>query len=180
MKMTGCIWFALSLGAIAIPLGEAAQVVDLVSLVRGGNLHVSFLVEDGFPEEIERDIETGLEVSFRYNVELKRARRIWPDALIAKRQVRTMVSYDNLTKRYSLTREVDGEIDKTAIVADTDAMRRFMTSVESLSVIEVSVMEPNDKYYLRVNGVMKDRNLLLFIPWDISASWKESRFTYLR
>ena len=91
-----------------------------------------------------------------------------------------MVSYDNLTKRYSLTREVDGEIDKTAIVADTDAMRRFMTSVESLSVIEVSMMEPNDEYYLRVNGVMKDRNLLLFIPWDISASWKESRFTYLR
>ncbi len=177
--MPGRIWVALVLGAFAVPLGEAAQIVDLVSLVRGGNLHVSFRVEDGFTEEIERAIETGLEVSFRYNVELKRVRSIWLDALIAKRQVRTMVSYDNLTKRYSLTREIDGEIDRTAVVADADAMRRFMTSVEALSVFEVSVMEPNDEYYLRVNGVMKDRNLLLFIPWDVSAGWKESHFTYL-
>lgn len=176
--MPGRIWVALVLGAIAVP-GEAAQIVDLVSLVRGGNLHVSFRVEDGFDEEIERAIETGLEVSFRYNVELKRVRGIWLDALIAKRQVRTMVSYDNLTKRYSLTREIDGEIDQTAVVADAHAMRGFMTSVDALSVFEVSVMEPNDEYYLRVNGVMKDRNLLLFIPWDVSAGWKESHFTYL-
>jgi hypothetical protein len=65
------------------------------------------------------------------------------------------------------------------VVADADTMRRFMTSVEALSVFEVSVMEPNDEYYLRVNGVMKDHNLLLFIPWDVAAGWKEFHFTYL-
>jgi hypothetical protein len=118
-------------------------------------------------------------VSFRYNVELKRLRGIWFDALIAKRRVRTMVSYDNLTKRYSLTREIDGEIDQTAVVADADAMRRFMTDVEALPVFEVSLMEPNDEYRLRVKGVMRDRNLLLFIPWDVSTRWKETQFTYL-
>lgn len=177
--MPGRIWAALILSAVAVPATEAAEIVDLVSLVRVGHVHVSFRVEDAFDEEIERAIETGLEVSFRYNVQLKRVRGLWFDALIAERRVRTMVSYDNLTKRYSLTREIDGEIDQTAVVADADAMRRFMTSVEVMPVSEVSRIEPNDEYYLRVKGVMRDRNLLLFIPWDVSAGWKETRFTYL-
>lgn len=177
--MPGRILAALVLSVVAVPAGGAAELVDLASLVRGGHVHVSFRVEDAFDEEIERAIETGLEVSFRYNVQLKRVRGIWIDALIAERRVRTMVSYDNLTKRYSLTREIDGEVDQTAVVADADAMRRFMTSVEALPVFEVSLIEPNDEYYLRVKGVMRDRNLLLFIPWDVSAGWKETHFTYL-
>lgn len=177
--MPGRIWAALLLGAFAAPAGEAAEIVDLTSLVRGAHIHVSFRVEDAVNDEIERAIETGLEVTFRYNVELKRVRGIWLDPLIAKRRVSTMVSYDNLTKRYSLTREIDGEIDQTAVVADAEAMRRFMTSVEALPVFEVSLIEPNEEYYLRVKGVMRDRNLLLFIPWDVSTGWKDTHFTYL-
>lgn len=179
MPMPGRIWAALILGAVAVPAGEAAEIVDLAAVVRGGHVHVSFRVEDAFNEEIERAIEAGLEVSFRYNVQLKRVRGIWFDALIAERRVATMVSYDNLTKRYSLTREIDGEIDQTAVVADADAMRRFMTSVETLPVFEVSLIVPNEEYDVRVKGVMRDRNVLLFIPWDVSAGWKETHFTYL-
>jgi hypothetical protein len=177
--MPGRVWAALILGAVAATAAGAAEIVDLSSLVRGGHVHVSFRVEGAFNEEIERAIETGLQVTFRYNVELKRVRDVWPDALIAERRVSTMVTYDNLTKRYSLTRAIDGEIDQTAVVADAEAMRRFMTSVESLSIFDVSQIEPNEEYDVRVKGVMRDRNLLLFIPWDVSTGWKDTHFTYL-
>lgn len=157
----------------------AAEIVDLVPVVREDGVHVSFRVEDAFSEDILQAIGSGLEVSFRYNVELKRVRRVWPDEKAAERQIKTTVTYDNLTQRYSLTREIDGEIDATAVVDNAEAMRRFMTEFESLWLFDVSLVEANEEYYLRVNGIMRDRNLLLLIPWNIGADWREAHFTYL-
>jgi hypothetical protein len=171
--------------ALALVLGEfssaaaGAEIEELVPVVRSDGIFVSFRAKGAFTEEIERAIETGLEVNFRYNVELKRPRGIWLDGQIARRVVSATVAYDNLTKRYRLTREIDGKIDSTEVVADPEAMRRFMTTFESLRMFEVSGLEPNDTYYVRVKGVIKERNFLLLIPWDVGTGWKEARFDYL-
>ena len=165
----------LSLPAAA----AAARIADLVPVIRDDGILVSFRAVEAFNSDIDRAIETGLPVSFRYNVELKRVRGIWFDARVSRRRIVTTVEYDNLTQRYSLTRAVDGEIDSTSVVADVEEMRRFMTTFESVPLFDVSEMRPNDEYYLRVNGVMRDRNLLLFIPWDIGADWEEAHFTYV-
>ena len=106
-------------------------------------------------------------------------RRAWLDEKEASRQIRTTVAYDNLTKRYSLTREIDGEIDAIELVDHPDAMRHFMTTFESLLLFDVSSMEANEEYYLRVNGVMRVKNVLLLIPWDVGADWREAHFTYI-
>lgn len=172
--IAGCA-FALLLSS---PI-SAAVIVELVPVIRSEGILVSFRVEDAFNEDIVQAIETGLEVSFRYNVELRWVRRVWFDKKAASCRIQTTVAYDNLTKRYSLTREIDGEIDATEVVDNPDAMRRFMTTFESLLLFDVSFMESNEEYYVRVNGVMKDRNVLLLIPWDIGADWREAHFTYL-
>lgn len=165
---------------LAVPaIGLTAEIVDLMPVVRDEGIHVSFRVEHAFTEDIVQAIHSGLEVSFRYNVELKRVRRVWLDEKAARRQIRTTVTYDNLTNRYSLTREIDGEIDATEVVDNSDAMRRFMTEFETLRLFDMSLMEPNEEYYLRVNGVMRDRNLLLLFPWNVGADWREAHFTYL-
>jgi len=172
--IAGCA-FALALASTI----SAAEIVELVPVIRGEGILVSFRVEEAFDEDIVQAIETGLEVSFRYHVELRRVRRGWFDEKTASRLIQTTVVYDNLTKRYSLTREIDGEIDATKLVDNPDAMRRFMTSFESLLLFDVSFMEPNEEFYLRANGVMRDRNVLLLIPWDVGADWREAHFTYL-
>jgi hypothetical protein len=158
---------------------SAAEIVELVPVVRSDGILVSFGVDDAFDEDIAQAIDSGLEVSFRYNIELRRVRRAWLDEKEASRQIRTTVAYDNLTKRYSLTREIDGEIDATELVDNPDAMRRFMTTFESLLLFDVSSMEANEEYYLRVNGVMRVKNVLLLIPWDVGADWREAHFTYI-
>lgn len=172
---TGIVLTFLSFPAVA----SAAEIVDLVPVVRDHRIFVSYRVEDAFTEEIEHAIATGLEVRFRYNVELKRDRGIWIDPTVSVRRIEVAVTYDNLTKRYSLTREIDGEFDATTMVEDARAMRQFMTTFESLGLFDVSLVEPNEEYYLRVNAVTRDRNLLLFIPWDVGADWKEAHFTYV-
>jgi hypothetical protein len=166
--------------ALSTPaLSSGARIANLVPVIREDAILVSFRVEDAFNSEMERAIETGLPVTFRYNVELKRVRGVWFDRRVSRRRILTTVVYDNLTQRYSLTREIDGEIDATYVVDDDVAMREFMTNFESVHLFDVSDVRANEEYYLRVNGVMKDRNLLLFIPWDIGADWEEAHFTYL-
>ncbi|HSF16817.1 MAG TPA: DUF4390 domain-containing protein [Vicinamibacteria bacterium] len=173
----GLTTLSLLMTSISAP---AAEIKDLVPVVRGERIFVSFRLDQAFTEEIEHAIATGLEVSFRYNVQLKRVRGIWFDREVAARQIVTTVAYDNLTKRYSFTREIDGEIDATDVASDAETMRRFMTRFDSLGMFDVSLMEPNGEHYLRVNGVIRERNLLLLIPWDVGAGWKEAHFTYVR
>jgi hypothetical protein len=161
-------FLAVLLGAVSAA-AEGAVIEELVPVVRSDGIFVSFRAGDAFNEDIMHAIRTGLEVTFRYNIELKRPRGIWPDGQVARRAISATVTYDNLTKRYKLTREIDGKIDATEVVADAEALRMF----------ELSELEPNDSYYVRVKGVMRERNLLLLIPWDVGTGWKEARFDYV-
>src|SRR3972149_6265685 len=171
-------FLAVLLGAVSAA-AEGAVIEELAPVVRSDGIFVSFRAGDAFNEDIMHAIRTGLEVTFRYNVELKRPRGIWPDGQVARRLISATVTYDNLTKRYKLTREIDGKIDATEVVADAETMRRFMTRFESLRLFELAELEPNDSYYVRVKGVMRERNLLLLIPWDVGTGWKEARFDYV-
>jgi len=176
LRYTVAAWVVVSGTAMQL---HGADIVDLVPVIRDNGVLVSFRVEDAFDDDIAHDIETGLPVTFRYNIELKQVRAMWFDEKLSFRRILTTVAYDNLTQRYSLTRAVDGEIDHTEIVADVSAMQRFMTTFDSLKLFDVSRMSGNEDYYLRVSGVMKQGNLLLLIPWDTGTGWHEAHFTYL-
>ena len=65
------------------------------------------------------------------------------------------------------------------MLSDPEAMRRFMVTVESVDLFDTALLEPNGEYYLRVKGVIRDRNLFLFIPWDVGSGWEKAFFTYL-
>jgi hypothetical protein len=78
-----------------------------------------------------------------------------------------------------MSRTIDEELDRSAVVSDPESMHDFMTRFDSLDLFPVSVLEPNGEYYLRVKGVIKERNLFLFLPWDIGSGWKKAYFTYL-
>jgi hypothetical protein len=100
--------FLALLLAAGTAAAEGADIEDLVPVVRSDGIFISFRAGDAFNEDIEHAIRTGLEVNFRYNVELKRPRGIWLDGQVARRVISATVAYDNLTKRYKLTREIVG------------------------------------------------------------------------
>ena len=172
-----------ALGLMVVVLGggpaRGAEIVDLVTVVKKDAIAVSFRMTEAFGEEVERAVASGLPVSFHFTVELKKVRTLWINRKVAARHVRTTVVYDNLTERYKLSREIDGEMDATGVVSDPEAMRRFMVSFESTELFPASLLEPNEEYYVRVKGLVRERNLFLFIPWDVGAGWKRAHFTYL-
>ena len=176
--------FGLKLGTLVLFLVGAlpawgADIVELVPVHRGDKIYVSFRMTEGFSDEVGRAVAAGLPVTFRYTVELKKVRAVWLNEKITTRHIRTTVAYDNLTERYKLSREIDGETDASDMVSDPEAMQRFMLTLDALELFDTSVLEPNGEYYVRVKGVVRDRNLFLLVPWDVGSRWKKAYFTYL-
>jgi hypothetical protein len=169
--------FFLSLTA-ALP-AWGAEIIELVPVHRRDKIYVSFRMIEAFSDDVERAVAAGLPVTFRYTVELKKVRAIWLNKKITTRRIRTTVTYDNLTERYKLSREIDGETDASDMVSEPEAMRRFMLTFDALELFDTSVLEPNSEYYVRVKGVVRDRNLFLLIPWDVDSGWKKAFFTFL-
>ena len=171
----------LALGFIAAAQASVigAELTDLSLLIKNDKIFVTIRMNDAFNEDIGRSIESGLPVRFRYEVQLKRVRTIWFNQKVHTRRITNTVTYDNLTERYTLSRDIDSEMVATAVVADANEMMRFMTVVDNLELFDVSLLEPNSDYYLRAKGLVKERNLFLVIPWDQDSGWTKTYFTYL-
>lgn len=173
------VWLSFAIILASPPSARGAEISDLNLLIKNDKVLVSFRMTDAFPDDIGRAIASGLPVSFRYTIQLRRPRTAWMDQRVVSRKIDTTVTYDNLTERYKLSRDIDGEIEATEVVVDPNQMTRFMTTVENLELFDAPLLEPNQEYYVRVKGVVKERNLFLFIPWDVGSDWEKAYFTYL-
>jgi hypothetical protein len=177
--MRRSVHLALWLVLVARLPAAAAELLDLGLLLKDKKIYVSFRMTEAFNEDIEKAIASGLPVSFRYEVQLKKVRAIWLNQKMDTRRITNTVTYDNITKRYTLSRDIDGAIVATVVIADLNDMVEFMTVIDDLGLFDVSSLEPNADYYLRVKGLVKERNLFLFVPWDQDSGWEKVYFTYL-
>jgi hypothetical protein len=177
--MRRSVHLALWLVLVARLPAAAAELLDLGLLVKDKKIYVSFRMTEAFNEDIEKAIASGLPVSFRYEVQLKKIRAIWLNQKVDTRRITNTVTYDNITKRYTLSRDIDGAIVATVVIADLNDMVEFMTVIDDMGLFDVSSLEPNADYYLRVKGLVKERNLFLFVPWDQDSGWEKVYFTYL-
>src|SRR3990172_1797964 len=102
-----------TLSARAWTLAVALSVLPAVlPLSREGRVLVSFRLDNAFNEDIRTAIHSGLTISFIYDVELKRGSSLWFDRTIASEKVTAAVRYDNLARRYQVTRTQDGRIER--------------------------------------------------------------------
>ena len=86
MKLARVSWrVALLATAFSASSAGAAEIVELVPVIRENRIFISFRAEGAFDERIAHEIETGLAVTFRYNVQLKQVRRLWFDRVAAWR-----------------------------------------------------------------------------------------------
>src|SRR6478672_4110138 len=114
----------VSLLAMSPPDGQILQVAPLA---RGSEVLVSFKLAQEPTEEIRNAIHSGLTVSLVYKLDLRRSSAGWFDRTIASAVVTASVRYDNLTRKYVVTRAVDGRIDKADSKETEDAAWAWLT-----------------------------------------------------
>ena len=156
-----------------------AQSIQVTPLTRDDRVLVSFRLSDVFTEEVREAIHSGLTITFVYDVQLKRSATLWLDRTISASTVIATVKYDNLTRKYLVTRKADGRMAGADTLEREEDAREWLTHFERLPLFSSAALELNAEYYVRVRAHTSPRNAAFLWPWgsDIAGL---AKFTFLK
>ena len=172
------ILFALFL-ATSVATVYATEGVRIVPLVRDDSVLVSFELTDGYTPEVKDAVHSGLKTTFTYTVELRQDVPAWVDRTIATSVITNTVQYDNLTRRATLTRTLDGHVESTETTENEAVMRQWMTTFQKMPLFKTAELEQNREYYVRVRATARPTNGSMLWPWGSGISGI-TKFTFLR
>lgn len=174
--------FVLALVLVACAsVSAGAQTLQVAPLPRDGQVLVSFKLAQELNDDIRTTIHSGLLVSFIYKIDLRRGSSVWFDRTISSAEVRATVKYDNLTRRYHMTRMVDGRMEK-ADTTDNEAVAwAWLTAqFDRLPLFRSIALETNSEYYVRVRAHTAPRNASFVWPWQGDDVVGLMKFTLIR
>jgi hypothetical protein len=169
-------WSAVAV-LVSVAVLSAADGIRITPLVREDKVLISCELANGFTEDVRAAIASGLRTTFSYNVDLKVEVPIWIDRTIDSAVVTNSVQYDNLTRRHSLLRMVDGRVEDALVTEDETVVRTWMTTLERLPLFKTSLLEPNRDYYVQISVRARPQGAALLAWAAISG---QAKFTFIR
>jgi len=163
---------------LALSTPAAAEILRVRPLVRDGQVLVSFQLEQGFTDQVREFVKSGLRTTFTYTVELKLRVPAWVDRTVSIAVVSTTVEYDNLTRRHTISRTLDGRMEESRVVEDEAIVRQLMTNFERLPLFDTDLLEQNREYYVMVRAEARPRSGAALWPWGGSTSGM-AKFTFI-
>jgi hypothetical protein len=146
LTRTSCVCATLALLAAAAL--HAEETLRITPFINGNRVVVSFELNDAYTDAVREGIASGLRTTFTYELELRT--RAWIDRTIATTVVATTDQYENLTRRHTLTRTVDGRVDDVLVTEDTQVVKTWLTKWNRVPVADTSRLDPAREYYVRV------------------------------
>ena len=165
-------------GLLALAAPVSAEPLRVRPLVRDGQVLVSFQLEQGFTDQVREFVQSGLRTTFTYTVELKLRVPAWVDRTVGVAVVSTTVEYDNLTRRHTISRTLDGRMEESRVVEDEAIVRQMMTTFERLPLFDTNLLEQNREYYVIVRAEARPRSGAALWPWGGVASGI-AKFTFI-
>ena len=170
--------FAIVLCAFVAGAGDDRDV-SVGAVARDGRVFVSSTVSDSLMRDLEEPIQAGLATTITYETDLRAEVGVWFDRTIASATVAASVQYDTLTRRYQLSRSVDGRLDDSKVSEDKADVKRFALGFDRLPLFSTADLEPNREYYVRVRVRTRPRVTFFFWPWGRDAASGTARFTFI-
>jgi hypothetical protein len=146
----------------------AGPAVIVTPVAVGGQLLVSFDLNEGLSPELREAIRSGLPTALSYDIELRRS-AAWFDQTIARVTLDARVRFDNLSRQYALSRTVNGQAQPAGATEDEETMRRWMCHVERLPIASTAALETHRSYYVRIRVDARPRTRWIAWPWDGQA-----------
>jgi uncharacterized protein DUF4390 len=144
-------WAAAAALALIVVV-QAAESLRITPIVRDDRVLVSFELADAYTDAVRQAIGSGLRTTFTYELELRTVVSMWMDRTIATAVVTASDQYDNLTRRHTLTRTVDGRVEDMLVSDDEQVVRRWLTQWTRLPLCETSKLDHARDYYVRISA----------------------------
>jgi len=175
-------WRRVFLWAGALALMACASVLAqgglrIVPLVSDRDVVVSFDAAGAYTDDVRAAILSGLKTTVTYEIELRMVVPTWVDRTIASAIVTVSDQYDNLTRRHTLTRVVDGRVEDEQTTEDEAVVRRWLTSLSRVPVVRTSKLDQTRDYYVRVRARVRPRGTSI-LGWTGGLSG-EAKFTFI-
>lgn len=171
-----CLWL-LAIFLVCGGLVATAEELRIVPTVHEDEVLVSVDFTDAYTPEVADVIASGLRTTVSYDVELRMHAALWLDRTIATAVVTTTDQYDNLTRRHTLTRSVDGRVQETSVTDDANIVRRWLTSLNRVPLCRTWKLEPARDYYVRIRARVRPTGTSLL--GLASAAIGQARLTYI-
>lgn len=167
----------LLLACMAAPIALRAESLQIRPTVHDDHVLVSYELDDAYTDAVRDAISSGLRTTFTYELELRTKTAAWFDRVVASALVTVSDRYDNLTRRHSLTRTVDGRVQEEIVTDDEAVVRSWLTTGTRVPLCETSQLDPTRDYYVRVTTHTRPvTTSILGLPRSISA---QARFTFI-
>ncbi len=153
--------------------------IAVAPIARDGQVLVSFEVNSGLAPEVRDAIQSGLPTTISYELELRRGSATWFDRTIAAVTITATVRFDNLTRRYQMSRTLDGRVEDARPTEDQESVRRWMTRFDRVPLSTTSALEANGEYYVRVRAHTRPHNAWFFWPWERGSLLGLAKFTFI-
>ena len=151
--------------------------LTVTPIARDGQIVVSFDLSDGLTPDVRDAIQSGLSTTFSYEVDLRRGSTLL-DRTVASVTISAKVRFDNLTRRYQMSRTVDGRVEDARPTEDQNAVRAWMTHFERIPLSTTANLETNGEYYVRVRAHTRPHSAWVLWPWGGTALG-QAKFTFI-
>jgi hypothetical protein len=140
-----CLLLLLLIAATTLRAQETLRITPTISENR---VVVSFELNDAYTDAVREAIASGLRTTFTYQLELRTP--AWIDRTVGTTIVATTDQYDNLTRRHTLTRTVDGRVEDVLVTEDNAVVKTWLTKWARVPVADTAQLDPARDYYVRV------------------------------
>ena len=146
MMRRSSVWSVLLLLAAATVRSE--ETLRITPFINDNRVVVSFELNDAYNDAVREAIASGLRTTFTYQLELRTP--AWIDRTVGTTIVATTDQYDNLTRRHTLTRTVDGRVEDVLVTEDDAIVKTWLTKWSRVPVADTAKLDPTRDYYVRV------------------------------
>jgi hypothetical protein len=164
------------LTAVAVTV-RAADGLRIVPLVHDDWVLVSVELSDAYNDNVRAAISSGLRTTITYEVELRTVVPVWVDRTIATAIVSISDQYDNLARRHSLSRTVDGRVAEALVTEDEAVVKHWVTTLNRLRLCPTSRLDVSRDYYVRIKARTRPDGTAL-LGWA-AAITGQAKFTFI-
>jgi len=134
---------------LAAAPARSQESLRITPLTYNNHVVVSFELNDAYNEAVREAIASGLRTTFTYTLELRTPG--WVDRVVGTTVVATTDQYDNLTRRHTLTRTVDGRVENVLVTEDDTVVKTWLTKWSRVPVADTAKLDATRDYYVRVS-----------------------------
>ena len=163
---------------------QEVQFKDITITTSNTHLLLFGVIRNEKSKELEVALHSGIPMHFTFFIELFRTRDNWPDEELTSMEFSHTLKFDTLKDRYQL--KIEEQRNRKAVYETLAEAMEVMNEINGLKVIELTKLQPDSSYELRMKAELYEKtlpmNLHYVIPfislWDMETDWHTIEFTY--